>query len=145
MTDEELINSICSFNDKGSIAQDIEEVHVSEYGFESWFDDQINVFLNCRKTMSNGQRVTSTNSFAYKNNLKVTYLFINHFVYDQELKDKYVKILLDKHRDNIEFERTVPDTYVPMKAKKNKTTKDKSEKQANKKPIVQFKIVIPGI
>lgn len=145
MTNEELIKEILAFDITGSIAKNIDEQDIKNSGFDKWFDTQINLFLNCRKVMSNGQRVTSTDHYGYKLELKLTYMLIDELIETQEEKDKYFDILLSKHRDNIEFERTVPDTYVPMKTKKNKTTKDKSEKQANKKPIVQFKIVIPGI
>ena len=100
MTDEELIKEILAFNISGSIAKNIDEQDIEKSGFDKWFDTQINLFLNCRKVMSNGQRVTSTNHYAYKLELKLTYILIDELIETQEEKDKYFNILLNKHKDN---------------------------------------------
>ena len=90
------------------------------YGFDRCFDNEINSFLNCEKTL-NGHRIIQTNDHRYNVEVTNTIWLIENAFKEDEDKDNYFKILLERHNKNIEFERINGFEYDPnSKDKKNK-------------------------
>lgn len=75
---------------------------ISRIGFEEWFKSQLEVFLNCSRTFSDGRRCTQTNDIRYAKEMLTTVKMIENHAEDKE-DECYIK-LLELHKANLEFE-----------------------------------------
>lgn len=75
---------------------------ISRIGFEEWFKSQLEVFLNCSRTFSDGRRCTQTNDIRYAKELVTTVEIIKAYAEDKQ-DECYIK-LLELHKANLEFE-----------------------------------------
>lgn len=87
--------------------------------FTAWFDDQINVFMNCSKHLSNGQNLIMTTDIRYNHEMSITAAMIETFCETDDEKEEYYKRLIDKHLSNLEYESKNPPTYEIKKKSKN--------------------------
>ena len=92
--------------------------------FNSWFINQIRVFLNCTKVMKSGQRFIQTNDFRYKNELSLTIESIERNI-DIDSQEKYFKILKLRHELNLNYETKYGYDYE-IKRKKQRLLNQKS-------------------
>lgn len=76
---------------------------INTKGFDVWFNDQINVFLNCSRTLQCGQRCIQTNDPRYKREISLTLKMIDEYA-DKEKSNDYIAELINRHKANIEFE-----------------------------------------
>lgn len=99
---------------------------IGRTSFDTWFDNQINVFCNCTKLLNSGSRCNQTNDIRYSIEISLTIKMIEHFA---ENKDYYYERLINQHKDNLEFEAKNGFEYnTDNKNKpKSKTTKRKSK------------------
>lgn len=97
---------------------------IGRTSFDTWFDNQINVFCNCTKLLNNETRCNQTNDIRYSIEITLTIQMIEHFA---ENKDYYYERLINQHKDNLEFEAKNGFEYnTDNKTKvKTKTTKRK--------------------
>lgn len=75
---------------------------ISRIGFEEWFKSQLEVFLDCSRTFSDGRRCTQTNDVRYAKELVTTVEMIKAYAEDKQ-DECYIK-LLELHKANLEFE-----------------------------------------
>ena len=75
---------------------------ISRIGFDEWFKSQLEVFLNCSRTFSDGRRCTQTNDFRYAKELVTTVEMIKAYAEDKQ--DECYTKLLELHKANLEFE-----------------------------------------
>jgi len=94
---------------------------INHAGFDFWFNHQLDTFLNCTKTFKSGQRITSIKSNQYGKELYLTIKMIKEQC-DALLAADYLKRLYEHHLKMVEFEANNPDTYVPTKSSKKKST-----------------------
>lgn len=106
---------------------------ISVADFDRWFEDEINVFINCSRVMECGQRVIQTNDIRYSHEITVIVKMIDEFIED-ESKDYYYQQLLERHNSNIEFESINGLNYNPKGEKK------KSEQKPARKRNKQLKL-----
>lgn len=92
--------------------------------FNSWFINQIKVFLNCTRVMKCGQRCIQTNDPRYKNELSITIASIEANIDDDKQK-KYLNMLKLRHELNLKYENKHGFNY---EIKKKKQIKDKVKK-----------------
>lgn len=108
--------------------------------FNSWFVNQIRVFLNCTKVMKSGQRFIQTNDFRYKNELSLTVESIKQNIDDNE-QEKYFNILKLRHELNLNYEIKHGYDY---EIKRKKQTKQKAKRtvkpKESKQTIIPLKI-----
>lgn len=104
--------------------------------FNSWFINQIKVFLNCTRVMKCGQRCIQTNDPRYKNELSITIASIEQNI-DENSQEKYLNILKLRHELNLRYENKCGFDY---EIKKKKQTKDKVKKVAKPKQPKQTAI-----
>ena len=106
---------------------------ISNSSFENWFDNQLNVFLNCTKTLKDylgkEQRIMQTNDIRYKYEISITYEMINKYIEDKE-KSIYYNRLIRRHLANLEFEAINGFDYDPTSS--NKKNKKRTTKPKNK-------------
>lgn len=89
--------------EKGSLNSIVYAVStISRIGFEEWFKSQLEVFLNCSRTFSDGRRCTQTNDIRYAKEMLTTVKMIENYAEDKE-DECYIK-LLKLHKANLEFE-----------------------------------------
>lgn len=105
--------------------------------FNSWFINQIRVFLNCTKVMKSGQRFIQTNDFRYKNELSLTIESIERNIDDNE-QERYLNILKLRHELNLKYESKHGYDY---EIKKKKQTKQKAKRSI--KPKEPKQTIIP--
>lgn len=105
--------------------------------FNSWFINQIRVFLNCTKVMKSGQRFIQTNDFRYKNELSLTIESIERNI-DIYSKEKYFNILKLRHELNLNYETKHGYDY---EIKRKKQTKQKAKRST--KPKEPKQTIIP--
>lgn len=96
--------------------------------FTNWFNDQLNVFLNCSKQLPNGQCVIMTRDPRYTIEISTTIAMIEFFCETEDEKDEYLGQLLARHNDNIEYERLNLPTYEIKKSKVKSTKPPKARK-----------------
>lgn len=89
---------------------------VNKIGFEEYFENQYEVFLDCTKVWKTGQRPVMTTYVTYKYEISNTLEMIKEYAED---KDKYIKMLLDLHNRNLYFEANNPYDYKPTKVKQS--------------------------
>ena len=106
--------------------------------FNSWFINQIKVFLNCTRVMKCGQRAIQTNDPRYKNELSITIASIEANIDDNE-QERYLNILKLRHELNLRYETKYGFDY---EIKKKKQTKDKVKKVVKHKEPKQTAIPI---
>lgn len=106
--------------------------------FNSWFINQIKVFLNCTRVMKCGQRAIQTNDPRYKNELSITIASIKENI-DDDKQEKYLNILKLRHELNLKYENKHGFDY---EIKKKKQTKDKVKKAVKRKEPKQMAIPI---
>lgn len=104
--------------------------------FNSWFINQIKVFLNCTRVMKCGQRAIQTNDPRYKNELSITIASIKASIDDNE-QEKYLNILKLRHELNLRYETKHGFDY---EIKKKKQIKNKVKKVVKHKEPKQTAI-----
>ena len=92
----------------------------------NWFEEEINLFLNCRRTFKDGRRCIQTNEYRYKSEITRIIAAIEACA---ENKDYYYEKLLEQHNSNLEFEAINGFEYDVKIKEKKKTTKTKSKQQ----------------
>lgn len=90
---------------------------VERVGFDKYFEDQLTCFLDCTKVWKTGQRPVMTNYVTYSYEISNTLTAIDLFV--EGNKEYCLKVLLQKHKDNLEFEANNPYEYKPIKVKQS--------------------------
>lgn len=99
------------------------------YGFDECFNNQIDSFLNCEKTL-NGRRIMQTNDHRYIVEITNALWLIDNAFKEEEDREQYYLILLERHNKNIEFERINGFEYDPNS--KNNKTKVKATRSKTK-------------
>lgn len=108
--------------------------------FNSWFINQIRVFLNCTKVMKSGQRFIQTNDFRYKNELSLTIESIERNI-DIDNQEKYFNILKLRHELNLNYETKHGYDYEIKRKKQTKQKAKRSTKSKEpKQTIIPLKI-----
>lgn len=102
---------------------DISENDVSEKGFETWFKNQINYWLNC-SYMPTGKRLLQTNDKRYNREITTTVHMIENYA---ENKDYYYNSLINCHFNNLEFEKINGFEYNPYTVGKQKSSYTKKK------------------
>lgn len=101
--------------------------------FTNWFDDQLNVFLNCSKHLPNGQCLIMTTDPRYNIEISTTIAMIELFCEKEDEKDYFLEQLLIRHKSNIEYEKLNPPTYEIKKTKTKKVAKPRVPKEKTPK------------
>lgn len=99
---------------------------VAYSGMLNWFEEEINLFLNCRRTFKDGRRCIQTNEYRYKSEITRIIAAIEACA---ENKDYYYEKLLEQHNSNLEFEAINGFEYDVKVKEKKKTNKTKSKQQ----------------
>lgn len=106
------------------------EIVIEDRGFDNWFKDHINVWLNCSFVSKNGNRIIQTNDKRYNYELTCVVYMIEKYGGDD--KDYYYNELINRHFNNLEFERINGYAYDPYSTtKKKSTTSRKKTKQTS--------------
>lgn len=100
---------------------------VAYSGMLKWFEEEINLFLNCQRTFKDGRRCIQTNDYRYKNELTRIIAAIEACA---ENKDYYYEKLIEQHNSNLEFEAINGFEYDVKVKNKNKPTKSKNKQQS---------------
>lgn len=103
---------------------DLLKNNISKIGFEQYFENQYECFLDCTKVSKNGQRPVMTTYVTYKYEISNTLEMIEEYAED---KDKYIKMLLDLHNRNLYFEANNPYDYKPIKVKRSNPRRKDNE------------------
>lgn len=104
------------------------ESSIIDYGFNTWFYNQIRIWINC-SYMPTGKRLIQTNDKRYSAEITSMINMIEKFAED---KDKYYTELIKQHNANLEFEAINGFEYDPYSTtKKKSTTSRKKTKQTS--------------
>lgn len=99
-------------------------------GFNYWIDRQINAWCNCSILTPDGRRLLQTNDKRYSREITICVKMIEEYGGDD--KDYYYNKLINRHFNNLEFERINGYAYDPYSTtKKKSTTSKKKTKQTS--------------
>ena len=110
----------------------LEDKRIIELGFENWFNNQLNIFLNLCKDKKPNERI-SILDLQYKQELSTTKYFIEKY---SENIEQDLKLLEEQHNKNIEYEKQNPITYIP---------KQKIKRTKNKQTSIEFETYKPKV
>lgn len=106
------------------------KTRINDVGFDNWFNNEINYFCNCSFLSKDGRRLMQTNDKRY--NYEITTCIRMIELYGGENKDEYYTKLLQRHNDNLEFERINGFEYdLYLSTKKKSTSSRKKTKQSS--------------
>ena len=97
---------------------------ISKYGFSVWFDNQLTYFLDCSKTLPNGNRIIQTNFIHYKQEISTILQMIDDYAID---KNYFYEVLLLQHKANLEFEAINGLPYDVKEVAKKKSTRTRTK------------------
>lgn len=107
---------------------DLANKDISKSSFSIWFDNQLMCFLDCSKTLPNGDRVIQTNFIHYKKEITTILQMIDDYAID---KNYFYERLLCQHKANLNFEAI---NGLPYDVKE--TTKKKPIRKRNKQTSI---------
>ncbi len=99
---------------------------VAYSGMLNWFEEEIDLFLNCKRTFKDGRRCIQTNDYRYKSELTRIVVAIEACA---ENKDYYYEKLIEQHNSNLEFEAINGFEYNADIKTKKKPIKNKNKQQ----------------
>lgn len=100
------------------------EKNINNLGFDNWFETELDVFLNCKKLLSNGNRSIQTNLRQYKIELTTIVSMIDKYANN---KDYYYEKLIEQHNSNLEFEAVNGLEYDITLINRKKSTRNKNK------------------
>ena len=90
--------------------------NINRIGFDKYFEEQLDCFLNCARVWKTGERPVMTTYMTYIYEMSNTLAMIEEYA---ENKDYYIEQLINKHNNNLEFETNNPYDYKPSKVKRS--------------------------
>lgn len=109
-----------------SITKELLKSIIDKIGFDTYFEEQINSFINCTKISPDGSRPMMTSYGIYKDEISNTLEMIEELP-SSENKAQYLTILVKAHLDNLEFEANNPYDYKPAKVKRSNPRRKDNE------------------
>ena len=108
------------------------DVMILDCGFDTWFENQLNIWINCSYISINGNRIIQTNDKRYNHEITTILCMIEKYV-EEDRRDYYYKELLNQHNKNLEFESINGFAYDPyaVKSKKSSNSSRKKSKQTS--------------
>lgn len=100
---------------------------INEYGAENYLNIQIG-HLDCSRVYNSGIRAMQTIGYPYQYEM-TSYVMALNKLEKGEIRDKYVKLLIDTHNNNIEFETNNPPVWYEKKSTKKRTSRKTSDKE----------------
>lgn len=99
---------------------------INSIGFEEYIKEQLEYFLNCTKVWKTGQRPVMTTYINYSYEISNTLVAID-LLANGDYKSYCIKLLLDRHKANLEFEANNPYDYKPIKVKQSNPRRKENE------------------
>ena len=107
---------------------DIDTRYIENDIREKGIDDALEYkykLLDCTRTFPNGLRIIQTIDYTYKSIIsEFNYVFEN---YDKSVKDAWLEKVVQRHLDNLEYEKVFTNTVYKKKGKTKTVRKTKSK------------------